>query len=85
MKATAELNEFRHKDPKVLVTELERERLQLARDRIAVRLGKFSKIHELTTRKARVARMLTVLSEKLRTVPVATVQSPSPAKKRSAT
>lgn len=61
---------MRRKDPKALLSELDREQIQLARDRIAVKLGKFSKIHELSDRKERIARMLTVLGEKVRaTVP----------------
>jgi len=71
MTTKTELAELRRKDAKALLSDLEREKLQLARDRIAVRLGKFSKIHELATRKSRVARILTVLSEKLREAPVA--------------
>jgi ribosomal protein L29 len=61
-----ELEELRAKEPRFLLSDLEKERLEMARQRIAVRLGKFSKVHEIKARQGRIARILTVLSEKLR-------------------
>jgi ribosomal protein L29 len=66
MKARKELEELRRHDPKALLAELERERRQLSREMIAVKLGKQTKISELRARKRRVARILTVLAEKVK-------------------
>lgn len=65
MKKKTEIADWRRKDAKALLAELDREQLQLTKDSIAVKLGKFSKIHELKNRRARVARILTVLVEKV--------------------
>jgi ribosomal protein L29 len=65
MKRVKEMEELRRKDPRTILSELEREKKQHAKDRIAARLGKRSKVHEVAARRIRIARMMTVLSEKI--------------------
>lgn len=69
MKKTKELSELRSKSAKELLVELDKERLARGKDIIAFSLGKMSKIHEIKDRKLRIARLLTVLSEKLHAPP----------------
>lgn len=66
MKKSTGLEEMRSKEAKTLLTELEREKIALARDRIALKLGKLSKTHTVVARKKTIARLLTVLGEKVR-------------------
>ena len=65
MKAKKELAELRAKEAKTLFSELVKEKDQLAHARIAVQLGKHSKVHQLAVRRKRIARMMSILSEKM--------------------
>jgi|GEM_PF-6532601 len=69
MTSGKEMSELRKKEPKTLLADLAKEKNQLAKDSIALQLGKFSKTHEVTARRRRIARVLTVLGEQVRSAP----------------